>query len=200
VKIAVLDEAGDVGYSEGASGHFLVVVVVVGNIELLRKAVTRTRKRLDKRRRDIPEFKAFKTDPRIKRRLLAKVSATGCEITIVAANKRKQTAPDDPEFLYRDLCVRAARRCVEPYQEVTLILDKRYSHPSQTRELSKAISQGLHGLSGVLAIESPRDSQQERAIQAVDAVAWAVCQRLEYGDDSFYDLVKDRVVSDERVE
>ena len=71
-----------------------MVAVVIGNIELLRKVVTRTRKRLDKRRRDISEFKAPKTDPRIIRGMLAKIAALDCEIMIVAVDKRKESARD----------------------------------------------------------------------------------------------------------
>lgn len=197
MKVAILDEAGDVGHGATASSHLIVVVAVTGNIQSLRKAVARTRKRLDKRLRIIPEFKAFKTDPRIIRKLLAQIAASECEIMIVAADKRTLPERDRPEALYRDLCARAARRCVERYGQITLILDKRYTDPNLTRQLSEAISRGLEGATGVLVMEPPRDSQQEQAIQAVDAVAWAVFQRLEHGDPSFFELVRAMVVLEE---
>ena len=197
MKTAILDEAGDVGFGVGASEHLLVAVAIVSSIERLRKTVMRVRKRLDKRRRDIPEFKAFKTDPRIIRRLLTQVASVDCEIVIVVADKRAIAQPDDPETLYRRLCAQAARRCVERYRQVTLILDKRYTDPHLAQMLAEAISSGLEGVTGVLAIEPPRDSQQEKAIQAVDAVAWAIFQRLEHDDPSFYELVKEKIVSEE---
>jgi hypothetical protein len=197
MRVAILDEAGDAGFGEGASSHMLVAVAVIGNIELLRRAVTRTRKRLDKRRRDLPEFKAFKTDPRITRQLLANVVATGCEIVIAAADKRALAPLRNGELLYRELCSQAARRCVERYGQVRLILDKRYSDARLTRLLVDAISQGLGSARGVLVIEPPRDSLQERAIQAVDAVAWAVFQKLEHSDTTFYEAVKANVVCEE---
>jgi DNA-binding FadR family transcriptional regulator len=200
VKVAILDEAGDVGYGESASAHFLVVAVVIGNVEMLRKIATRVRKRLDKRRRDIPEFKASKTDPRIIRNILAKIAAVECEIIIVAADKRKVPQADDLESLYRNLCACAARQCVERYGQVTLVLDKRYTHSGLTEKLVETISRSLENVAGVLAIEPPRDSQQERAIQVVDAVAWATFQRLERNNMSFYELVKSRVVWEEWLE
>ncbi|MEK7441759.1 MAG: DUF3800 domain-containing protein [Chloroflexota bacterium] len=194
MKIAVLDEAGDVGATSGASNNFLVVAVVIGNIELLRKVVTRTRKRLDKRRRDISEFKASKTDPRIIRGMLAKIAALDCEIMIVAVDKRKESARDDVESLYRELCAKIARQCVERYHHVTLILDKRYTRTDLTTKLFNVMSEEIEGMDGVLAIEPPRDSERERAIQAVDAVAWSAFQKLEHDDGSFYSLVKERVI------
>ena len=194
MKIAVLDEVGDVGMTSGASNNFLVVVVVIGNIELLRKVVTRTRKRLDKRRRDISEFKASKTDPRIIRGMLAKIAALDCEIMIMAVDKRKESARDDGESLYRELCAKMVRQCVERYQHVTLVLDKRYTRADLTTKLFNVMSEGIKGMDGVLAIEPPRDSERERAIQAVDAVAWSAFQKLEHGDESFYLLVKERVI------
>ncbi len=157
----------------------------------------RVRKRLDKRQRDIPEFKAFKTDSRIIRRLLSQIASLDCEIVTVVADKRAITRPDNPEVLYRRLCAQAARRCVERYRQVTLIVDKRYTDPHLTQALVEAISSGLEGVTGILAIEPPRDSQHEKAIQAVDAVAWAIFQRLEHDDPSFYELVKEKIVLEE---
>jgi hypothetical protein len=89
---------------------------------------------------------------------------------------------------------------VERYGQVTLVLDKRYTHSDLTEKLAETISRSLENVSGVLAIEPPRDSQQERAIQVVDAVAWATFQRLERNNVSFYELVKSKVVWEEWLE
>jgi len=197
MKYAVLDETGDVGNKQGASAHFIVTVAVVGDIERLRRTVTRTRKRLDKRRRDIPEFKAFKTDPRIVRKLLTAIAEIECEIIVIIADKQTLPKRDDPESLYRDLCARAARRCVERHQQISLILDKRYTDLKLIRKLNEAISAEVAEATGMLVLETQRDSEQERALQAVDAVSWAIFQKLERGDESFYSLVKRCIVLEE---
>lgn len=112
----------------------------------------------------------------------------------MAANKQEIEERDDPESLYRDLRARAARRCVERHVRITLILDKRYTVRRLEEALTDTISAGLEGVAGVLAIEPPRESKQAQSIQAVDAVAWAIFQRLENEDASYYELVKDRIV------
>lgn len=197
MKFAVLDETGDVGTKEGASAHFIVTVAVVGDMERLRRTVTRTRKRLDKRQRDIPEFKAFKTDPRIVRKLLTAIAETECEIIVVIADKQALPKRDDPESIYRDLCARAARRCVERHQQISLILDKRYTDQKLIRKLNEAISLEVAEVTGMLVLETPRDSEQERALQAVDAISWAIFQKLERGDESFYSLVRECIALEE---
>ena len=42
MKYGFLDEAGDVGYAGSSSTYLLIVIVVVRQPELLRKAVART--------------------------------------------------------------------------------------------------------------------------------------------------------------
>lgn len=197
MKHVILDEAGDVGLGKGATAHFLVAVAIVGNIDHLRRVVSRVRKRLDKRLRDIPEFKAAKTDPRIVMKILKSVASVDCEIMVLAANKSDLGPQDDPESLYRRLCALAARRCVDRHRRVVLIRDKRYSDRKQEQALVEAIGAALEGAAGMLVIEPPRESEREQAIQAVDAVAWAVYQRLENKDDRYYELIRDRIVLEE---
>ena len=48
----------------------------------------------------------------------------------------------------------------------------------------------------ILVIEHA-ESESESALQVADAVAWALFQKHERGDESFYGLVKDKIVVEE---
>ncbi len=197
MKYGVLDEAGDPGSESTSTNHILVAVVLIDRIEDLRRAVSRTRKRLGKKKRSLPEFKAFKTDPRIVRRLLEHVAVTDCEIVAVIADKRHRPLDSDAEQLYRDLCAQAVRRCLERYDRLSVMIDKRYTNPKLRARLNQAILEAAATLSHTFLALEHLDSQQESALQAVDAVAWALFQKHEHGDEGLYRIVEARIAVEE---
>ncbi len=192
-----LDEAGDVGNAPASSRCLIVALVLTRNPVWLRKTVTKTRKHLGKKQRDIPEFKASKTDPKIVYKLLGLVAETGCEIVIVVADKRDWERPTDPEDLYRHLCALAVRRCMERHPRLSLTVDKRYTRASLREAFKETIIGAISSLPNVfLAIEN-NTSEREKALQVADAVAWGLFQKYERGDESFYRLVQDNVIVEE---
>lgn len=56
---AVFDESGDTGRSERSTRHFVVIGIVCDNLEILNRAISRTRKDIPhKKRGNFPELKA----------------------------------------------------------------------------------------------------------------------------------------------
>ena len=50
-----------------------------------------------------------------------------------------------------------------------------------------------HKLKIIVEIKSPTE---EKSLQAVDFVSWAIFRKYETGDDTFYNLIKDKVVEE----
>jgi hypothetical protein len=44
------------------------------------------------------------------------------------------------------------------------------------------------------------DSMRAKGLQAVDHVAWAFWQKYQWGDESYYQIIKDRVIVEEVIE
>jgi len=193
----VLDEAGDVGHAEGSSRYLVVAIVVVSNVNVLRKAVARVRKSIHKRRRDIPEFKAFKTDPRLTRRLLHNLAQLDCEIIAMVIEKQPRKAPDDTEDLYRRVCACAVRQCLERHPQLSLYVDRRYTKPALREKWNRVVLEKLGDLQRVILSIEHSASEEEPALQVADAVAWSLFQRYERGDDSFYRLIQGRIAVEE---
>jgi hypothetical protein len=197
MKYGFLDESGDVGRAQGSSDNLIIVIVVTDNPARLRRVVAKTRKRLSKRRKDIPEFKAFKTDVRIIKRLLRHTAETECEIVALVADKKVVGDLDDPEALYRQLYASAIRRCLERHSQLSLCVDKRYTNPYLREKQNGAILKEIGPLQKAVLVVEHSESKSESALQVADAVAWALFQKYERGDDSFYTLVKDKIALEE---
>ncbi len=197
MKYGYLDEAGDVGRTEGASRH-LIVAVVVANPEPLRQAVTRTRKSLGKKLKQIPEFKAKHTPKRITAKLLRRVGGAEAEIVAVILDKQQVTQPEDPEDWYRGLCTQVIQQCLARHPTLHLVVDQRYTNPTLRQRLVEAIVGGITQQHAIISLEHA-DSTQEKAIQVADAVAWALFQKYEWGNDDLYKIIEEKIVVEKMV-
>lgn len=192
----VLDEAGDVGSAGGSSRCLVVAVVLTENLQPLRRVVTRARKRLGKRLKDIPELKAWHTPPGVVLRLVEDIAGLDIEVIAVALIKDKLRVYDVPEDRYRRTCALAVRRCLEMYPYLSLILDRRYTKQQQEDLLIETLLENTAELSGNLICRYEA-SEREKAIQAADAVAWALYQKYEHGDEMFYRVIRGKITKEE---
>jgi len=152
---------------------------------------------MGKKLKQIPELKAYHTPRSGVARLLRKVARQDEEIVAVVWRKDERVRPRDPEDGYRHLCALAAKRCVERYSQLSLVLDKRYTN-ARLRDFSVKTIIGGIGDSAVLALQQS-ESRREKALQVADAVAWGVFQRYKRGDTEFCDIIREKTVSEEVV-
>ena len=192
------DEAGDVGWGERSSRYLVVAIVLTDDPQRLRRTAARIRKGLRKKLKQIPELKAYHTPKSVVTRLLRKVAGQDVEIVAVVWRKEEGTKPGDPEEGYRHLCALAVRRCVERYPHLSLVLDRRYTNPGLRDSLVRKIT-GNIGSSTVVVLQQS-ESRREKALQVADAVAWGIFQKYERGDETFYEIVREKIVVEEVVE
>ncbi len=196
-KRGVLDEAGDTGDTKGSSRYLVIAVVMINNLHWRRKAVLRAIRRMNKR--SLPELKAKRTPGKVMIHLLEDVAALDIEIAAVILDKQKAKRPDDSEDWYRQVCARVVRRCLEKYPHFSLIADKRYTNQRLRDRLVMAILESTPYSPGDMVWEYA-DSEREKAVPAVDAVAWAIFQKYERGDETFYRIIQDKIIVEEVLE
>jgi hypothetical protein len=112
-------------------------------------------------------------------------------------DERHHPPGDDAEQLYCSLCVQAVKRCLERHDRLSVMIDKRYTNPELRTRQNEAILETAAILQRAFLALEHLDSQQESALQAADAVAWALFQKYERQDESFYRIVETRIVVEE---
>ncbi len=86
------------------------------------------------------------------------------------------------------------RRTSLPGEASSFLTDKRYTNQRLRDRLVEAlVLEGASGLPGTVVCEYAA-SEQEQAIQIADAVAWAIFQKYERGDETFYQIIRDRII------
>ena len=198
---AFADETGDVGRAPGSSRYLIVAIVLTRNPRLLRKTVTKTRKHLRKKLKNIPELKAKRTPKKIVARFLRYIAELDVEIVAVVLDKHTASVRLDAEDWYRQTCAEAIRHCVERYTWLKLAADRRYTNQNLRDRLEQSIlvragSASERTTLGLIRVEQS-DSVQEKGIQAADAVVWSLGQKYERGDDELYNIIKDKIIVEE---
>ncbi len=80
-----------------------------------------------------------------------------------------------------------------------MIVDKRYTNQRLRDRLVEALVESAADLPGNMVCEYAA-SEQERAIQVADAVVWAIFQKYERGDETFYQIIRDKIIVEEVLE
>jgi hypothetical protein len=176
-----LDEAGDVGSGPRSSSVLVVVVIVTGDPQSLRREVKKVRTRLGKKKRQIPEFKASQSDPTWNRKRLERLAKLDIEVVVVAAGKTAPFLSLEPEELYCSLCARAVEECLRRFPELTLRVDKRHTNPTLRMAYDQALRNAVEQPGRTFIIEHA-DSAQDPALQQADLVAWAFLQKYGIGE------------------
>lgn len=200
-----MDESGDLGFDfarKGTSSYFIVTFLFTERKRAIEKCVKRVHKELRKRYRKIGVLHAYKEEPNTRKKLLSLISEKNCKIMTIFLNKRR---------VYTRLCDEKPVL----YNYVTnILLDRIFSKKilsgsfyyvvASRKETNKFLNQNFrsylssqvamnHNVKINIQIETP---SQEKCLQAVDFVSWAIFRKYEYNDESYYNIIKDKIVEE----
>lgn len=198
LRYGFLDEAG--GADPFSGSRFLVVAVLVTNIpRSIELHVKRARARL-KEKPASGEMKATHSREQVIERLLTALAQEDIRVVAEIVDKRAiLRPPEDPEDIYRLAVSRAVLHCVVHWPRLDLYLDKRYTKKELGHALERRIRESLSALHQEIVLISQEDSVSRKELQAVDYVAWAIFQKYERGNDHFYRIIADKIVTEEVV-
>jgi hypothetical protein len=200
-----LDESGDLSFQMGKPGvseHFIITALVTEQPRRIERQVAKVI-RLVKHR--YPKHRgwlhAYNEDPPTRRRLLTLLRDADCRVLVIHLDKRKvyTRLSDEKPVLYNYVANILLDRLIGG---ALLGRDALVQLTAARRETNKFLNanfadylkrqiRSAHGVRLKVAIRSP---QEERCLQAVDMVSWAVFRQLELGDDSYCAIMQERLM------
>ena len=200
VRYAFIDEFGGVALFTADEPCLVVVALLSQSPRQLELIIKRAHERFGSR---LPsgEMKAARSTKQAIRWVLTAIAAHEVAVVAVIMDKRGVVKPPkDAEELYRQAMTRVVRLCVERWPRLDVTLDKRYTHAGLRQELEFSIREGLAGIPGQVVVIHQEDSLGVKALQAVDYVAWAFGQKHARNDDSYCQLIGEKIVAEEVIE
>jgi len=204
-----LDESGDLGFDfkkKGTSSVFVVTFLFVdGPKKPIEKIVSSTHSELSKKiKRRIGVLHATNEKPITRQRLLKRLAENNhCSIMTVYLNKKKvfTKLQDEKQVLYNYvtniLLDRIyTRKVVSSDKEIELIASRRETNRFLNDNFKEYLSRKVKSVHNCKIKVSVRTPYEEKCLQAVDFVSWSIFRKYERGDDSYYNIIRKKIIEE----
>lgn len=201
-----MDESGDLGFDfgkQGTSSYFLVTFLFTGKKRPIEKCVKKVHSGLRKKYKKIGVLHAYKEEPVTRRRLLSCLAEKDCKIMTILLNKRKvyTRLQNEKAVLYNYvtniLLDRIfTKRLLPSSGKVEIVASRRETNRFLNQNFQSYLSSQLvrnHDVEVRILIRTPF---QEKALQAVDFVSWAIFRKYEHGDETYYSIIRGKIVEE----
>lgn len=197
---AFLDESGDVAIFAPGEPFLVVVALVSRTPRRLELIMKRALKRFGASLAS-GEMKAAHSAEKTIRWILEAIVAEDVSIITVVVDKRGLIKPPkDPEDLYRQAVAKTVRLCVERWPRLDAVLDKRYTHEHLRQKLEWRTREAIADIPGQVVVIRQEESTRVKPLQAADYVAWTLGQKYQHENAGYYEIIRERIVTEEVVE
>lgn len=200
-----MDESGDLGFSKKSSKWFMFTLAVTNDKRTLERVIRQVWKPLKKKHKKLGELHAYHANDITRTRILQKLSTAGdLKILCVVLNKEKVYVDlqNQKNYLYNYtaniLLDRLHQKGVLKDGIIELYIDRKDTKKSLTENFVKYLEDSMKQRNGKKMKISLHTSHQNKSIQAVDFISWAIFRKYESGDYEYYELIKEKIV-DERL-
>jgi hypothetical protein len=203
LKTVYFDESGNLGFNFGNeqnSKHFVATFLIADKareISLMTKKVFRTLRKKDMARSGgVLHSYSERRSTRI--RLLSTLSKNEISIAVMKLNKEKFRTAKPPHEIYSDVASSLLARIYEngilkrekPVRMIASRMETKLVRKKRFEEKAKAAAN-----SPLFTFEFANPSD-EKGLQAVDFVSWALFRELEFGDPEYAEIIRGKIVGE----
>lgn len=199
-----IDESGDLGFGKRSSRWFVFTIILVSNKRPLEKVIKKARNSLIKNHKNTTELHAYHADDVTRRRVLKNLAdLPELQVFSIILNKQKVYVDlqNQKNYLYNYV----ANILLDRLHNSDVLsddehLDICFDRKDTKKNLRSNFMQYLQGnltskRNGNVSIILSA-SHQEKALQAVDFVSWAIFRKYEQGDYEYYEIIKSKVIEE----
>lgn len=201
-----MDESGDLGFDfsrKGTSRYFLITFLFCERKRPIEKCVKKVHRGLREKYRRVGTLHAYREEPVTRKRLLSLLACRDCKIMTILLNKRKvyTRLQDEKAVLYNYvtniLLDRIfSKRLLPGVEDYEIIAERRETNRFLNANFQSYLQMQLTERHDVRVKVSIKTPEQEKGLQAVDCISWAVFRKYERSDSSYYDIIKENIVEE----
>lgn len=200
-----LDESGDLGFEKkGSSRWFIFTVALTSHHRRIEKVIKSIRKKLRQKHHHLSELHAYHADESTRRLVLQKLaSIEDLKILCIILNKKKVyiDLKNQKNYLYNYtaniLLDRLYSKAIVSLNDPLMICIDRKDTNKKIRQnfqtyLEASLKKKRAGKISVVL----RGSHEDKCLQAVDFISWAIFRKYEWSDSAYYELIKDKIIEE----
>jgi len=202
-----MDESGDLGFDftkKRSTDFFVITFLFVQDKRSIEKIVRRTHAELQRKyKRKQSVLHCYREKPKTRKRLLRRLAERECSIMTIYLDKHKVYTDLKNEktvlynFVANILLDRVyAKKLIPLEQGVQLVASKRETNKFLNQNFAEYLASQArrnHKSDISIAIRTPHE---DKSLQAVDFVSWAIFRKYQYQDDSYYRIIKTRIIEE----
>ena len=202
-----LDESGDLGFDprKKSSKYFVVTFLFVENKGPVEKVIKKVARNLSKRelKKYVGVLHACKEKPKTITRILSMLNKKDISVLSIHLNKKKvyTKLKDEKHVLYNYvsnilLDRLFTRKLVSLDAQIHLIASRRETNKFLNENFKNYLKNQVrnnHKIDINIEVKVP---SSEKCLQAVDFICWAIYQKREAGDESYYNIIKQKIVEE----
>ncbi|MEK7168963.1 MAG: DUF3800 domain-containing protein [Patescibacteria group bacterium] len=205
-----IDESGDLGFDKEKynSKYFIITALFIPEKKPLEKIVKKVYSTLRKKIKAIGGgvLHSVKEKPATRKRLLKLLLKLELSIMVICLDKSKvyTDLQNEKHILYNyitNILINRifTKKLIDKDKNITLIASKRETNKYLNlnfRDYLKSVIKNNHKLDIDVLIKTP---SEEKSLQVVDFVSWAIFRKYEFGDFEYYRVIKDLVVEENKL-
>lgn len=202
-----LDESGDLGFNfkkKRTSKFFVVTILFVEQKRSIEKLIRKVHSGLRKKHRiRTSTLHASKEEPVTIMRICRGLAEKNCKVMTIFLDKSKvyTNLRDEKHVLYNYIVNILLdrimnRRFVSQNDATILVASKRETNKFLNQNFHDYLHRQMiqkHGAELRIEIKTPAE---EKCLQAVDVASWSIFRKYQYGDDSYYQVLKPVIVEE----
>lgn len=203
-----LDESGDLGFNfkkKKTSRYFVITLLFVKDKKPIEKIIKKIFKAFSKMeiKNHHGVIHAFKEKPATRQKILNLLREKEVSVISIYLNKSKvyTRLQDEKHVLYNYvaniLLDRVYTKKLIPTNEpITLVASRRETNKFLNENFCNYITNqisGNHKIDFSIEIKNP---QQEKSLQVVDVICWSLFRKREYGDESYSNIIKNKIIEE----
>lgn len=202
-----LDESGDLGFSGKSSKWFSVTIAIVKDERSLERVVKKVWKSLRKKHKHIGELHASHEKDLTRIKMLKLLSTLDdLKIMSVVLNKNKVylNLRTQKVYLYNFAANLVLDRIYNKEilhinETIDLVADRKDTKKSLTENFVQHLTKSMNGRSVKMFKIRLHASYENKSLQAVDFLSWAIYQKYEHKNMCFYEIIKDKIVDEKLI-
>mgnify|MGYP001594878024 CR=1 FL=1 len=203
-----MDESGNLGFDfkkKKTSRYFVIAFMLINRKEPIEKAVKKIFRSFTPKERKFHHntLHAYKETPKIRKRFLKVLNEKNITVISLYLNKNKvhTRLQETKHALYNyvtnilldRLCT---KKIIATQQPITLIASLRETNKFLNENFKSYLKNQIrnnHKLDITVKIKSPQD---EKCLQAIDIICWAIFRKIEHRDNVYYNLIKPKIMEE----
>ncbi|MDP4001738.1 MAG: DUF3800 domain-containing protein [bacterium] len=199
-----MDESGDMGFGNKSSKWFLFTLVVTNNVRKMEKIIKRVRRGLKKKyKHGYSELHAYHCDDITRTRILKELASLDISIVTTILNKEKVhiDLQNQKNYLYNYTANIILDRLINTNlinrdQHISLIVDRKDTKKNLRENFISYITNAMHKRNHRKFEMTLSASHDEKGLQAIDFISWAIFRKYERGDYEFYEIIKNKIIDE----